>query len=221
MKAVPLAAGAAPDRSGGYRALLRVSLALMAAGSVAAIVVPAGAGWDFANFYDAGRRVAAGEMHRIYEPVGDIAGAPSQGVMRFWGTPISALLYVPLAWFAPGTALVLFKIENVLALAATFAVLFVFHRRFVPASAPDQLRFAAVFALLCLIFQPFWTVFRVGGQTTATVVLLLALALVCHVRTRDWASAALVVLAVLIKPAFAPAVACLALLSGRSWFFKY
>lgn len=192
----------------------------MAVGSLLGIVVPAGIGWDFANFYDAGRRVAAGQAHDLYDPATAIGGASPQGSMRFWGTPLSAAFYVPLSWFPAGTALVLFKIQNVLAFAVAFAVLFAFHRRFASDRAIGQLRFAAVFAWLCLIYQPFWTVFRVGGQTTPTVFLLLAIGLVFHTRGQDWASAVCIVVAALIKPALAPAVLSLLCLSGRSFFVK-
>ena len=208
------------NRARAYRALLWLSVCLIVIGCAVGIVVPAGAGWDFANFYDAGQRVAAGQMRDLYDPVSLIRGEAPQGTMRFWGAPISALFYVPLSWFPAGTALVLFKIENVVAFAATFAVLFRFCRRFVPEDDLAQLRFAALFAFLCLIFQPFWTVFRVGGQTTPTVLLLIAVALQFHMQMRDWWSASLVVLATLVKPALAPGLVCLLCLSGRSFALK-
>jgi hypothetical protein len=213
-------ADSARDRIRFYRGLLWLSVGLIVIGCAVGIVGPAGAGWDFANFYDAGQRVAAGQLKDLYDPGSRIAGGASQGTMRFWGPPISALFYVPLAWFPASTALVLFKIENVLAFAATFAVLFAFCRRFVSNDPAARLRFTALFAFLCLIFQPFWTVFRVGGQTTPTVLLLLTLALICHIRLRDWWSSALVVLATLVKPALAPALLCLLCLSGRSFAVK-
>lgn len=192
----------------------------MAIGCVVGIVVPAGAGWDFANFYDAGQRVAGRQLRDLYDPLSLIGGEAPQGTMRFWGAPISAFFFVPLSWFPAGTALVLFKIENVLAFAAAFAVLFTFCRRFVPDDEDAQRRFAAVFAFLCLIYQPFWTVFRVGGQTTPTVLLLLATAVHFHMQRRDWWSSSLVVLATLVKPALAPALVCLLCLSGRSFALK-
>lgn len=207
-------------RTQAYRALLWLSVTFMVIGCLVGIVVPAGAGWDFANFYDAGQRVAARQLHDLYDPLSLIGGEAPQGTMRFWGAPISAYFFVPLSWFPAGIALVLFKIENVLAFAATFAILFTFCRRFVPDDDDAQLRFAAVFAFLCLIYQPFWTVFRVGGQTTPTVLLLLAAAVLFHMQQRDWWSSSLVVLATLVKPALAPALVCLLCLSGRSFALK-
>jgi hypothetical protein len=211
---------ARPDRSRTWRLVLWLSIVLMLLGSITGIMVPAGTGWDFANFYDAGHRVAAGQTLDLYDPSLPIAGAPPQGAMRFWGTPISAFFYAPLSWFPAGTALVLFKIENVLALAASFALLFVFYRRFVAESADARIRFAATFAFLCLIYQPFWTIFRVGGQTTPTVLLLVTVAMICHTRRLDWGSAICVVLAAMIKPALAPALACLVCLSGIPFAIK-
>jgi hypothetical protein len=209
-----------PDRSRMWRRVQWLSLGLILLGCCVGIAVPAGAGWDFANFYDAGHRVAAGQIRDLYDPTSQIDGRPPQGTMRFWGTPLSALFYAPLSWFPAPMALVLFKIQNVLAIVAACVVLFAFGRRFVPDSSVARARFAALCAVLALVYQPFWTVFRVGGQTTPTVFLLLAAGMVFHTGFRDWASAVCVVLAVVIKPALAPALLCLLCLSGRSFLVK-
>jgi len=198
----------------------RLFIALTAVGCVVGVAVPAGLGWDFANFYDAGRRVAAGQIADLYNPLSAIDGQPPQGRTGFFGTPISALLYVPLAAFSAETALVLFKIQNVLAYAVTFGVLLTFYRRVVPGARQEQAQFAALFAFLCLIYQPFWTVFRVGGQTTATVLLLASIGLVAHTKGRMWGSAICVVLAALIKPALAPVVIFLACVSGVAYLWR-
>jgi hypothetical protein len=203
-----------------YRRLTRLFIFLMLAGCLAGIIVPAGLGWDFANFYDAGRRIAAGQSEDLFDAARLIDGAAPQGTMYFWGTPISAFLYVPLSWFPAETALVLFKIQNVLAFAAAFGVLFAFCQAFLPDSRSARSEFAAVFAFLCLIYQPFWTVFRVGGQTTPTVFLLLALGIVLHTHARFWGSALCVVVATLIKPAVAPALLFLLCVSGLSFLRK-
>jgi hypothetical protein len=211
-----------PDRQrlATVRRLTGIIIVLIAAGCAVGVAVPAGHGWDFANFYDAGRRVATGQVQDLYTPGSPIAGAPPQGVMAFWGTPISAALYVPMGWFPPPVALALFKIQNVAAYAASLGLLFVFYRRFVPESPVARAQFGALFAFLCLIYQPFWTVFRVGGQTTPTVLLLFVLALVWHTRSRFWASAFCVVLAGILKPALAPALALLLCVSGVAFFTK-
>lgn len=202
------------------RWLTRFCIGLIVVGCAVAIAVPAGHGWDFANFYDAGRRVATGRIQDLYAPGSPIDGAPPQGVMAFWGAPISAALYVPLGWFPPAAALVLFKIQNVAAYAVSLGLLFVFYRRFVSDWPEAQARFGALFAFLCLIYQPFWTVFRVGGQTTPTVLLLFVLALVWHTQSRYWASALCIVLATILKPALAPALALLLAISGLPFFIK-
>jgi hypothetical protein len=203
-----------------WRALLWLSIGLMSLGCLVGVLVPAGAGWDFANFYDTGHRVAAGQIADVYDPVSAIDGAAPQGGMRFWGTPISAVFYAPLSWFSPGTALILFKVQNVAAFVASFVLLYVLSRRFADGPHPAREQFAAVFAFLCLVYQPFWTVFRVGGQTTPTVFLLFTIALFCHVYSHHWTAAACLVLASLIKPALAPALLCLVILAGWSFLVK-
>ena len=188
-------------------------------GCLIGIIVPAGLGWDFANFYDAGRRVVAGQAADLYNPQSAIAGQPPQGSTGFFGTPLSAFFYVPLAFFSAKTALILFKIENVLAFAAVFTLLLRFYRRLVAGTPLEQSRFTAIFAFLFLIFQPFWTIFRVGGQTTPTMLLILSAGLIAHTSGRFWPSALSVVLAALIKPSFAPAVVFIALVS--EWAFTW
>ncbi|MGH9901000.1 MAG: glycosyltransferase 87 family protein, partial [Pyrinomonadaceae bacterium] len=196
------------------RKLTALFLLLLLAGATAGVVVPAGPGWDFANFYDTGRRVAAGQVTDIYDPETLIDGERPQGDMRFWGTPVSALLYAPLGYLQPLTALAVFKIQNTLALFAALVLLYLHNRKFVDDTPEAQWRFAALFAFLCLVFQPFWTIYRVGGQTTPTVFLLLVLGLLCHARSKVFLSALCVVAAVLIKPAFVTVLALLALISG-------
>src|SRR5262245_33161685 len=184
------------------------------AGCIVGIIVPAGPGWDFANFYDTGRRVAAGEIQNIYNPDTLIAGEKPQGNMRFWSTPLSALFYVPLSYFSPTGALVIFKIENTLAYFAALALLYLHYRKFAEDLPLAQWQFGAAFAFLSLIYQPFWTVYRVGGQTTPTVFLLLTLALVSYTGGRFFVSALLLVLAAMIKPTFATVLLFLAAISG-------
>ena len=47
------------------RRLTAAAVLLIAIGNVVGIVVPAGVGWDFANFYDTGRRVPLAARPRI------------------------------------------------------------------------------------------------------------------------------------------------------------
>jgi hypothetical protein len=183
-------------------------------GCFVGIVVPAGPGWDFANFYDTGRRVAAGEIQNIYNPDSLIGGEKPQGNMRFWSTPLSAVFYVPLSYFSPTWALVIFKIENTLAYFVALALLYFHYHNFAETTEVAQWRFAAAFTFLSLVYQPFWTVYRVGGQTTPTVFLLLTLALVSYTGGRLFVSALLLVLAAMIKPTFATVLLFLAAISG-------
>ena len=194
--------------------------ALLAAGCLVGIAVPAGLGWDFANFYDAGRRVAAGEVANLYDPRSLIAGRPPQGTTGFFGTPLSALLYVPFGMFRAEVALVLFKISNVAALALVFALLYRLYAPLVGQSVERRWQFATWFAFFCLCYQPFWTIFRVGGQTTPFVLLALAIALVTHVRGAFWISATGMAVAALIKPSLAPAAAFLMLVSGPQFLWR-
>ncbi|MGH7823261.1 MAG: glycosyltransferase 87 family protein [Candidatus Binatia bacterium] len=202
------------DPARAYRALTGALLLALGAGCLVGIAVPAGMGWDFANFYDTGRRVAAGQIGDLYDSLSWIAGEPPQGRMRFWGSPISAWLYWPLSFFSAETALVLFKVENTIAYLAGLGLLYLHLRRFAAPSAVAQWRFAATYAFLALIYQPFWTVYRVGGQSSPTVFLLVCMALLAYTAARWAAAATLLVLAVLIKPAFVPLVVLLVLVSG-------
>ncbi len=191
------------------------ALAAMLLGFAVAVAVPAGSGWDFANFYDAGRRAAGGQIAELYRPDAPIGGETPQGRLAYWGLPVSAWLFAPLAAFPPGVALVLFKLQNVAAYLAAFALLLGLERRF---AAGGPWRYPAVFALLCLLYQPFWSAFRVGGQTTPTVLLLVIAALVAHLRGGAALAAAAWALIVVVKPALIFGLALLALFSG--WRFR-
>jgi len=194
--------------------LARVGVGLIAVGCLVAVVVPAGIRWDFANFYDAGHKALVGQWSDLYDPDVPIAGAPPQGRLAYWGLPLTALLFAPLALLPPGVALVVFKIENVLAIGAALLLLWRRHRRFAGDDPAARAAFAGAFVGSALLFQPLWTVFRVGGQTTPTVLLLLVLGLGLHTEGRTALASLCFVAAVLIKPSFAPGLALVALLSG-------
>ncbi|MEO6224083.1 MAG: glycosyltransferase 87 family protein [Vicinamibacterales bacterium] len=209
-----------PDKAMIYRRWAWLFLTLICAVSIIGIAVPAGLGWDFANFYDAGRRAAAGQYADLYSPLSAIDGRPPQGSTGFFGAPLSAFFYAPLAGFQPATALAVFKFQNVLALGTTFGLLLGFYRPFVSRSVLEPWRFTALFAFLCLIYQPFWTIFRVGGQTTPTVLLLLTMGLIAHTKGRFWTSAMCVLGAGLIKPSLAPAILLLGCVSGVAYLWR-
>lgn len=196
------------------RRIATVSLTLIALGSLIGIIVPAGSGWDFANFYDAGRRAAAGDLADLYQAGAPIDGGSAAGDMMFWGAPVSSYLYAPLSVFSLDAALIAFKISNVLALYAALATLLFFYRRF----TPDREVFTVLFIVAALLFQPFWTIFRVGGQSTPFAFLLLCCALVTHPRERFFVSWACFAGAVMIKPILGPGLIFLLAFSGRRAF---
>lgn len=200
------------------RLIIVFSIFLITAGAVAGILVPAGLGWDFANFYDTGRRAAAGQIADIYNPKSLIDGENPQGNLDFFGTPLSAYLYVPLSWLPAREALLAFKIENTLAYFIALMLLFRHMRQFVPEGRENRNQYAAQFAFAALLFQPFWTVYRVGGQTTPTVFLLLTLALIAHHKGSVKWSALWFIAIVMIKPAFASGLSVLMLVSGMQFF---
>lgn len=172
-----------------------------------------GIGLDFANFYDAGRKARAGEFADLYDPFAMIAGRPPLGNMTFYSAPITAWLYAPMAALPPRTAMLAFKAAGTVAL---FLALMLLWRGLAPlhARAPGRRdRFFLAWALAILLFQPFWTIYRVGGQTTPFVLLAMAGGLTAALSGRMAAAAVLCACAVLIKPVLAPAAVLIFLLS--------
>ena len=194
--------------------------AVLLCGTLVAIVVPAGPGWDFANFYDAGARVAAGLSEDLYELGRPIDGREPQGLMEFWGTPISAWVYAPMSVLSPSVALMVFKAENALAYFAALVLLYRHNLHFVGRSRLERSRFALTFLALAVIYQPFWTVYRVGGQTTATVLLLFTLGFLSYVRGRFLWAALWLIVGIAIKPAFVSVLVILMAVSGTRFFWS-
>lgn len=206
------------DGAARYRLAAVVFLFLIGFATLAGILVPAGLGWDFANFYDTGRRAAGWQIADLYDAGSLIGGEQPQGKLSFWGAPISALFYVPLSLFSAERALLVFKLQNA---AACFVALWLVFRKyrgfFEGDHSPAIWRYAALFLGTILIFQPFWTIYRIGGQTTPTVFLLFTIALFCHAKERFRWAAICIVAALLIKPAFVFVLIPLCLVSG--WKF--
>jgi hypothetical protein len=138
--------------------------------------------------------------------------------MAFWGAPVSAWLYAPLSYVPPHWALVLFKIQNTLACYAALWLLYIHNRQFVDPTPVAQAKFAALFAFLSLLYQPLWTMYRVGGQTTPTTLLLFTLALLSYTQQRWWMAMGALILATLIKPTLSIALLFLMLVSGGQCF---
>jgi hypothetical protein len=205
-----------PDRI--WRGAALAGAALILVGCAIAIVVPAGLGWDFANYYDAGRKALAGQYDDLFDPRASVAEKPPQGEMLFLSAPISAFLYTSLAVLPPEQALIAFKIENTIAL---FASLWLIYARTRALDAPGPRGpwfFAALFVLMAGLYQPFWSVYRVGGQMTPTALLLLTGGSLLHADGKFHWSAACYMLAGLIKPFLAPGLIFISLVSGPSFW---
>ena len=205
------------DAAGGaekFRKISHLCAWLIGFGCVAGIIVPAGINWDFGNFYDAGRRILADRAHELYEPRSPIDGQPPQATTGFWGTPLTAYLYVPFALFPPPWALVLFKGQTAVFSVAALILLFRHNRRFLDQSAVATSVFAAAVGIVSVAYQPLWTAFRTGGQTTPFVLFLLVLALMAITQGRPFASACCFGFAVMVKPAFVTALIFFAVLAG-------
>jgi hypothetical protein len=170
--------------------------------------------WDFANFHDAGHKAAAGEAASLYDPTATIQGERALGQMSFLGTPLSAVLYAPLSWFAPQTALVLFKLQHTIATAAAILLLFRLHRRAAQLAFGSHREFVAVIALAAAAYQPFWEVYHVGGQSTGAVLLALVLGTLCYTRGHLFPAALAFTLAVAVKPGLVVTLVVLCLFSG-------
>lgn len=187
------------------RSIAWMAMALILALVVEGILRPRGLTLDFANFYDAGQKARAGEFTGLYDPFATIAEQPPFGNMSFFSAPLTSYFYIPLALLPPVLASMLFKLAGTL---AQVLGLWLLYRTFAPLAGPaeeDRARFLALFAVAALLFQPFWVIYGVGGQTTPFVFLMLVLAYLALQRGWFGWMAVLMSLVVVIKPAFAPA----------------
>ncbi|MGB5066221.1 MAG: glycosyltransferase family 87 protein, partial [Albidovulum sp.] len=175
------------------------------------LVTPWGLGLDFANFYDIGHKTLLGEFDNLYDPLALIGGKEPLGHMKFLGFPIAGYLYTPLAIFTPHTALFLFKLAGSAAVVTGLGLLY---RQWRPV-ADTPATYLAIFLVAAMLWQPFWTFLRVGGQTTPFVFLLLVITHEKYVRNQMIVAALLLSAAVVLKPVFAPMAILLFLLSGN------
>lgn len=192
-----------------------VMIALTLVIIVVGLLTPWGLGLDFANFYDAGHKALIGQIDDLYDPTALIDGQEPLGNMSFFSAPLTSYLYAPMAVLPPHSALFLFKLTGTL---AALAGLLLLYRQLQPATGEtrhERLAFFAIFSGAVLLFQPFWTIYRVGGQTTPFVFLFFVLALQKFGRGQSVQAALFYGLAVLIKPAFAPGAILLFLFSDN------
>lgn len=191
------------------RAVGLAALAVILALTLWGVLTPWGLGLDFANFHDAGQKLRVWEPATLYDPTAPIGGEPSLGRMTFFSAPITAFLYVPLAMLPPHAGMMVFKL---LGAAAMLSGLGLLYRQIRPIAGPG---FFGLFWLAAAVWQPFWTVFRVGGQTTPFVFLLLVLAHGAWLRGAGTGAALALTVAVLVKPAFAPLALLLFILGSQ------
>jgi hypothetical protein len=184
---------------------------------VIGLIKPWGIGIDFANFYDAGQKAGAGEFQSLYDPFALIAGQKPLGNMLFFSAPITSILYAPLAALPPNTALFVFKALGTVAMVWGLVLLYFQSRP--PRGADDRndAAFFALFAGAVLLFQPFWTIYRVGGQTMPFIFLLLVLGHIFYLRGAFVMTAVIFGVIVLIKPIFAATAILLFLASPNSF----
>lgn len=186
-----------------------VAIAIILAATVHGILVHRGLGLDFANFYDAGRKARAGEFGGLYDPFATIAGEPPFSNMTFFSLPLTSYFYWPLAWMGPAKAATVFKIFSAVSVFAGLGLLYRHYQPFVRQDDRERALYFALFWIAAMFFQPFWSVFQIGGQTTPFLFLLFVLGLLSFEREQYVTTAMLMALAVCIKPAFGPGAALL------------
>ncbi len=199
--------------------LVFAELFMILAFAIVAIASGSGFHWDFANFYDAGSKALVGQYKDLYDPNTMIAGQDPQGGLTFVSPPISSFLYAPMALFDPYSAFVIFKLQS---LIATFVALFLLYRSAIQLCNFDhlsKLRFTVLFLSVTIAFQPLWTIYIVGGQTTPVVFLLFVISLICQQRSKFILSSIALGLAIVIKPGFVFAAIALFLVSPKNFAF--
>jgi hypothetical protein len=201
-----------PIRLAGLLGVLAIAVV-----SLAGISLERGLNLDFANFYVAGQKALHGQIADLYDERALVAGAAPIGRMPFFSLPVASYLFAPLALLAPKTAFLLFK---TLAVLCTWAGLWLLYRHVRRFARPDDPALLALFAFAALAFQPFWTIYLVGGQTMPLIFLLFILGLVWFWQERFGPAAAAYVLIVVIKPLFVLGLALVFLFGGgrfRLW----
>ncbi len=193
--------------------------------AIIAVLVVVGTGYrswfalhvDFANFYDAGHKVRAGELNGLYQEGVLIEGKPPQASMYFNSTPLSAFLYVPLSLMRPEIAVIVFRAVCTALMFFGLLLLYREYRRFGELTFGSITAFRNAFLIAILLWQPFWNVYLYGGQSTAFVFLLLVLATLWHVRDNYWMATIAICLACSIKPAMAAFLVFMIVFAWRAY----
>jgi len=180
--------------------LVMVALLLLCRTAVA-VVTGDGIGWDFKdNFYRVGTELYQGHPQNLYNV------DPYRG---YAGAPITAYLFAPLGQWSPRIALAEFKLICALCFAVGFWMLY---SLFAEAARPrlrQSLLLPAYLAAI-LLFEPFWFVFAVGGQSTAICFPLLVLFLRSYLSGRMGLASVALSVGILLKPFLAPVILILA-----------
>jgi len=203
---------------GWWALVLAIGLAI-AVRAVVLVRSPEGVRVDFATYYNAGARFAAGEYENLYDPESAVDGRRPLDwprVHRYAGFPLSAALFTPLGLLGPEAALPVFKATCA---AAFIAAMFVLYAGFLRRGdavwrSPAGLAIAGAVGLL---YEPAWLTLRNGGQATALATLCFALFAYFYVDRRAVVAALFLVAAVFLKPLFA--LGGVVFLVSRDWRF--
>lgn len=193
-------------------------LSIILAATIYGILDLRGLGLDFANFYDAGRKAVYGEFQSLYDPFAPINGEKPFGHMLYFGAPVTSYIFAPLGMLPPVQAAHSFMTIGAACIFLGLRLQYMRILQCVEQSAEQRATFFALFCFTAMLFQPFWTVYQVGGQTTPLIFLCFVLGLISYERSYFALTALLYVVIVLIKPAFVVGALLLFLISP--WRFK-
>lgn len=171
-------------------------------GSIVGILVERGLGLSFSSYYDTARRILSHEYGNLYFANTLIAGQPPLGGTTFTAMPIIGYVIAPLGLFDPHTALIILKIVNTLSIWLALLIIYLHLEKHTIMDAQQRHQFLIKFLISAVLFQSFWTIFRIGGSLAPFVFLLYVIGLVQHTRSNYMASACCVVCAALIYPEY-------------------
>lgn len=192
------------DGSVKNRVIEGVLITVVSARALMKVTSSAGVSWDFVNFYNAGRRIAAGQLNELYAAPLSVGGEPvaGTGLLQYVGFPISAVVFAPLGALPVRWALLTLKTACAACFALGLTIIYKHCRDHVGGIWRSK-GSLAIYLILILFFEPFWFVFSIGGQATPAAFLLLTIAVSAHTAGRFWPAAACLSVAILLKPAFA------------------
>ena len=177
-----------------YLNALLVSVLIVRA--AAALVSTSGIGWDFAGYHRVGRAVLEGQKVFLY------ARSP---LYTYYGFPLTAYAFIPLAMMPRREALALFKGCDLVWTALALALLYApFRRRAGPWLGGYTL---TAYLAIALAYGPVWTLYLSGGQVTPLAFLLLVAFYRLYTGGSLTAAALSLSASILLKPVLAPMLA--------------